>query len=69
MLLFQNGSIADEFDVDLLGNLICHLPPAFLHGRMSLKAMATALPQFKLCRQLSHQQKTEIKYKILEFYG
>ncbi|NXG92809.1 OTOAN protein, partial [Stercorarius parasiticus] len=64
-----NGSIADEFDVDLLGNLICHLPPAFLHGKMSLKAMATALPQFKLCRQLSHQQKTEIKYKLLEFYG
>ncbi|NXY67210.1 OTOAN protein, partial [Glareola pratincola] len=65
----MNGSIADEFDVDLLGNLICHLPPAFLHGRMSLKAMATALPQFKLCRQLGHQQKTEIKYKLLEFYG
>ncbi|NXW28964.1 OTOAN protein, partial [Phaetusa simplex] len=64
-----NGSIADEFDVDLLGNLICHLPPAFLHVRMSLQAMATALPQFKLCRQLSHQQKTEIKYKLLEFYG
>ncbi|XP_042684082.1 otoancorin isoform X2 [Centrocercus urophasianus] len=64
-----NGSIADEYDVDLLGNLICHLPPAFLHGRMSLKAMATALHQFKLCRQLSHEQKTEIKYKLLELYG
>ncbi|NXW00744.1 OTOAN protein, partial [Fregetta grallaria] len=64
-----NGSIADEYDVDLLGNLICHLPPAFLHGRMSLKATATALHQFKLCRQLSHEQKTEIKYKLLELYG
>ncbi|XP_021267018.1 otoancorin isoform X1 [Numida meleagris] len=64
-----NGSIADEYDVDLLGNLICHLPPAFLHGRMSLKAMAAALHQFKLCRQLSHEQKTEIKYKLLELYG
>ncbi|NWQ88395.1 OTOAN protein, partial [Burhinus bistriatus] len=64
-----NGSIADEYDVDLLGNLICHLPPAFLHGRMSLKAMATALHQFKLCQQLSHEQKTEIKYKLLELYG
>ncbi|XP_031411689.1 otoancorin [Meleagris gallopavo] len=64
-----NGSIADEYDVDLLGNLICHLPPAFLHGRMSLKAMATALHQFKLCRQLSHEQKTEIKYKLLKLYG
>ncbi|NXX57752.1 OTOAN protein, partial [Scopus umbretta] len=64
-----NGTIADEYDVDLLGNLICHLPPAFLHGRMSLKAMATALHQFKLCQQLSHEQKTEIKYKLLELYS
>ncbi|NXP29489.1 OTOAN protein, partial [Scytalopus superciliaris] len=64
-----NGSIADEYDVDLLGNLICHLPPAFLQGRVSLKAMATALHQFKLCQQLSHEQKTEIKYKLLELYG
>ncbi|XP_032053646.1 otoancorin [Aythya fuligula] len=64
-----NGSIADEYDVDLLGNLICHLPPTFLHDRMSLKAMAAALHQFKLCQQLSHEQKTEIKYKLLELYG
>ncbi|KAF1612269.1 UNVERIFIED_CONTAM: Otoancorin, partial [Eudyptes pachyrhynchus] len=64
-----NGPIADEYDVDLLGNLICHLPPAFLRSRMSLKAMATALYQFKLCQQLSHEQKTEIKYKLLELYG
>ncbi|RMC17709.1 hypothetical protein DUI87_05373 [Hirundo rustica rustica] len=64
-----NSSIADEYDVDLLGNLICHLPPAFLHGRMSLKAMAAALPQFKLCQQLSHEQTTEIKYQLLQLYG
>ncbi|XP_067162218.1 otoancorin [Apteryx mantelli] len=64
-----NGSIADEYDVDLLGNLICHLPPASIRGRMSPKAMAIALHQFKLCRQLSHEQKIEIKYKLLELYG
>ncbi|NWW34242.1 OTOAN protein, partial [Panurus biarmicus] len=64
-----NSSIADEYDVDLLGNLICHLSPAFLHGRMSLKAMAAALHQFKLCQQLSHEQKTEIKYQLLQLYG
>ncbi|NXO69026.1 OTOAN protein, partial [Phainopepla nitens] len=64
-----SSSIADEYDVDLLGNLICHLPPAFLHGSMSLKAMAAALHQFKLCQQLSHEQKTEIKYKLLQLYG
>ncbi|NXP35077.1 OTOAN protein, partial [Leiothrix lutea] len=64
-----NSSIADEYDVDLLGNLICHLPPAFLHGRMSLKAMAAALHRFKVCQQLSHEQMTEIKYQLLQFYG
>ncbi|NWY14612.1 OTOAN protein, partial [Aphelocoma coerulescens] len=64
-----NSSIADEYDVDLLGNLICYLPAAFLHGRMSLKAMAAALHQFKLCQELSHEQKTEIKYKLLQLYG
>ncbi|NXB59233.1 OTOAN protein, partial [Struthidea cinerea] len=64
-----NSSIADEYDVDLLGNLICHLPAAFLHGRMSLKAMAAALHQFKLCQELSHEQKTEIKYKLLQLFG
>ncbi|NXO88419.1 OTOAN protein, partial [Certhia brachydactyla] len=64
-----NSSIADEYDVDLLGNLICHLPPAFLHVRMSLKAMAAALHQFRLCQQLSHEQEMEIKYKLLQLYG
>ncbi|NXP45460.1 OTOAN protein, partial [Heliornis fulica] len=64
-----NGSIADEYDVDLLGNLICHLPPAFLRGRVSLKAMASALQQLRLCQQLNHEQKAEIKYKLLELYG
>ncbi|NXJ21270.1 OTOAN protein, partial [Dicrurus megarhynchus] len=64
-----NSSIADEYDVDLLGNLICHLPAAFLHGRMSLKAMVAALHQFKLCQELSPEQKTEIKYKLLQLYG
>ncbi|KAM4764784.1 otoancorin [Cyanocitta cristata] len=64
-----NSSIADEYDVDLLGNLICYLPAAFLHGRMSLKAMAAALHQFRLCQELSHEQKTEIKYKLLQLYG
>ncbi|NWW83752.1 OTOAN protein, partial [Rhynochetos jubatus] len=64
-----NGSVADEYDVDLLGNLICHLSPTFLHAGMSLKAMAAALHQFKLCQQVSHEQKTEIKYKLFELYG
>ncbi|CAM5086839.1 unnamed protein product [Natator depressus] len=64
-----NGSISDEYDVDILGNLICHLPPAIIHDGISLRAMAIALHQFRFCRQLSHEQKTEIKYRFTELYG
>uniref|UniRef100_A0A8C3SWY8 Otoancorin n=1 Tax=Chelydra serpentina TaxID=8475 RepID=A0A8C3SWY8_CHESE len=64
-----NGSISDEYDVDILGNLICHLPPAIIRDGISLRAMAIALHQFRFCRQLSHEQKTEIKYKLTELYG
>uniref|UniRef100_A0A674JBK2 Otoancorin n=1 Tax=Terrapene triunguis TaxID=2587831 RepID=A0A674JBK2_9SAUR len=64
-----NSSISDEYDVDILGNLICHLPPAIIRDGISLRAMAIALHQFRFCRQLSHEQKTEIKYKLTELYG
>ncbi|KYO30634.1 methyltransferase-like protein 9 isoform D [Alligator mississippiensis] len=64
-----NGSIDDEYDVDVLGNLICHLPPAAIRGGMALQAMAAALHQFKFCHQLSHEQKTEIKSRLIELYG
>ncbi|XP_044835628.1 otoancorin [Mauremys mutica] len=64
-----NGSISDEYDVDILGNLICHLPPVIIRDGISLRAMAIALHQFRFCRQLSHEQKTEIKYKLTELYG
>uniref|UniRef100_A0A8C4W245 Otoancorin n=1 Tax=Gopherus evgoodei TaxID=1825980 RepID=A0A8C4W245_9SAUR len=64
-----NGSISDEYDMDILGNLICHLPPATIRDGISLRAMAIALHQFRFCRQLSHEQKTEIKYRLTELYG
>ncbi|XP_019397721.1 PREDICTED: otoancorin [Crocodylus porosus] len=64
-----NGSIDDEYDVDVLGNLICQLPPAAIRGGMSLQAMAVALHRFKFCHQLSHEQKTEIKSRLIELYG
>uniref|UniRef100_A0A8D0G9M9 Otoancorin n=1 Tax=Sphenodon punctatus TaxID=8508 RepID=A0A8D0G9M9_SPHPU len=38
--LFQNVSIGDEYDVDVLGNLICHLPPAIIRGWITPRAMA-----------------------------
>uniref|UniRef100_A0A8C8VEM5 Otoancorin n=1 Tax=Pelusios castaneus TaxID=367368 RepID=A0A8C8VEM5_9SAUR len=64
-----NGSIHDEYDVDILGNLICHLPPVIIREGISLRAMVIALHRFSFCQQLSDEQKTEIKYKLTELYG
>uniref|UniRef100_A0ACB8FKT0 Uncharacterized protein n=1 Tax=Sphaerodactylus townsendi TaxID=933632 RepID=A0ACB8FKT0_9SAUR len=64
-----NGSLVDEYDIDLLGNLICHLPAALICDGISLETLVTALHQFRLCRQLSHEQKLEIKHRLIEIYG
>ncbi|XP_060138778.1 otoancorin [Zootoca vivipara] len=64
-----NGSAIDEYDIDLLGNLVCHLPPAFICEGISREAMATALHQFGLCHHLSDDQKTEIKHRLIELHG
>ncbi|XP_015281673.1 PREDICTED: otoancorin [Gekko japonicus] len=67
--LFQNGSLVDEYDIDFLGNLICHLPPAFICDGISLETMTTALHQFRHCQHLNHEQKMEIKHRLIEIYG
>ncbi|XP_078521261.1 otoancorin isoform X2 [Lissotriton helveticus] len=64
-----NGSVGDDYDVDLLGKLICHLSPALIQSNISPKAMATAIQQFKLCEKLSMTQKIQIKNKLIEMYG
>ncbi|KAL8175493.1 UNVERIFIED_CONTAM: hypothetical protein K2H54_026580, partial [Gekko kuhli] len=64
-----NGSLVDEYDIDFLGNLICHLPPAFICDGISRETMTTALHQFRQCPHLNQEQKMEIKHRLIEIYG
>ena len=66
---FQNDSVADEYTVDILGNLLCHLPAAVIHHGMSPRAWATALYSLRDCPDLSPQQKAAVKLRLLEQYG
>ncbi|XP_029433081.1 otoancorin [Rhinatrema bivittatum] len=64
-----NGSLADEYDVDLLGKLICHLPPRLVQGVVTRRAAEAVIQSFRACKKLSEEQKAEIKAKLLELYG
>ncbi|XP_037360454.1 otoancorin isoform X2 [Talpa occidentalis] len=63
-----NNSIADEFDVDILGNLLCHLPADIIHG-VSSRAWATALHSLRDCPDLSSEQKAAVRSRLLEQHG
>uniref|UniRef100_A0A8D2JJC7 Otoancorin n=1 Tax=Varanus komodoensis TaxID=61221 RepID=A0A8D2JJC7_VARKO len=65
----MNGSVADEYDIDLLGSLICHLPAAFVCEGISLEAGATALDRFRSCQHLGYNHKMEIKHRLMELHG
>ncbi|XP_054849650.1 otoancorin [Eublepharis macularius] len=64
-----NGSLVDEYDIDLLGKLICHLPPTLICDGISLETMATILHQFRHCQHLNYEQKMEIKHRLIDIYG
>ncbi|XP_057606122.1 otoancorin isoform X2 [Hippopotamus amphibius kiboko] len=64
-----NNSIADEYTVDILGNLLCHLPAAIIHRGVSPRAWATALHGLRDCPALSPQQKAAVRLRLLEQYG
>ncbi|KAM6423850.1 otoancorin [Liasis olivaceus] len=64
-----NGSVADEYSVDLLGNLLCHLSPAFICDRVSPEVMAVILHRYGQCLHLSYEQKMEIKQRLIELHG
>ncbi|XP_062999186.1 otoancorin [Elgaria multicarinata webbii] len=64
-----NGSVVDEYDIDLLGNLICHLPPAFICEGVSMETVAAALHRFGQCQHLSYEHKTEIERRLTELHG
>ncbi|XP_068103416.1 otoancorin [Hyperolius riggenbachi] len=63
-----NGSVADVYQLDRLGSLICHLSPNTIRDGIH-SVIATAVNQLKACSNLSHEQNQEIKYRILQYYG
>ncbi|XP_047570614.1 otoancorin [Lutra lutra] len=64
-----NNSIADEYAVDIVGKLLCHLPAAVLHRGVSARAWATALPTLRDCPELSPEQKAAVRLRLLEQCG
>ncbi|XP_026371382.2 otoancorin [Ursus arctos] len=64
-----NNSIADEYAVDIVGKLLCHLPAAVLHRGVSARAWATALHGLRACPDLSPEQKAAVRLRLLEQHG
>ncbi|XP_045632400.1 otoancorin [Ursus americanus] len=64
-----NNSIADEYAVDIMGKLLCHLPAAVLHRGVSARAWATALHGLRVCPDLSPEQKAAVRLRLLEQHG
>ncbi|XP_025772433.1 otoancorin [Puma concolor] len=64
-----NNSIADEFMVDIVGDLLCHLPAATIHHGVSPRAWATALHRLQDCPHLSPEQKAAVRLRLLEQQG
>uniref|UniRef100_D4A6R6 Otoancorin n=2 Tax=Rattus norvegicus TaxID=10116 RepID=D4A6R6_RAT len=64
-----DGVIADEYTVDIVGNLLCHLPASFIERGISPRAWATALHGLRSCRALSSGQKAAVRFRLLEQWG
>ncbi|XP_016078232.1 PREDICTED: otoancorin [Miniopterus natalensis] len=64
-----NNSIADEYTVDIVGNLLCHLPAAVIQHGVSPRAWATALHGLRDCPDLSPEQKAAVRLRLLEQHG
>ncbi|MBN3303872.1 OTOAN protein, partial [Amia calva] len=61
--------VRDEYDVDTLGRLLCHLPPDTIRAHIAAPALSAALRQFRSCPRLSQEQKDAIKSKLAQLYG
>ncbi|XP_007951385.1 otoancorin [Orycteropus afer afer] len=66
---FQNDVIADEYAVDMVGNLLCHLPAAIIDRGIAPRAWATALHGLRDCTDLSSEQKAAVRRRLLEQRG
>ncbi|KAM3916062.1 otoancorin [Leptodactylus fuscus] len=64
-----NNSVTDVYQLDILGNLICHLSPSIIESGLSSSVIETALNQLKTCSDLSQEQNKAIRSRIREYYG
>nr|KAF6441725.1 otoancorin [Rousettus aegyptiacus] len=64
-----NDAVADEYTVDIVGNLLCRLPAAIIHHGVSSRAWATALHGLRGCPDLSPEQKAAVRLRLLEQSG
>ncbi|XP_006872014.1 PREDICTED: otoancorin isoform X2 [Chrysochloris asiatica] len=64
-----DNSIADEYAVDMVGNLLCHLPAAIIDRGITPRAWATALHNLRDCVDLSPEQKAAVRRRLLEQHG
>uniref|UniRef100_A0A3B3S209 Otoancorin n=1 Tax=Paramormyrops kingsleyae TaxID=1676925 RepID=A0A3B3S209_9TELE len=56
--------IRDEYAVDVLGTLLCHLPPTALRAHLSLAALPAALQYLRRCAHLTADQRAAIRGKL-----
>ncbi|XP_018617000.1 otoancorin isoform X2 [Scleropages formosus] len=64
----SNG-IRDEYDVDALGKLLCHLPPTALRDQLTLAALPAALRQLQACVHLTADQRAQVRRKLVQLHG
>ncbi|EGW13927.1 Otoancorin [Cricetulus griseus] len=64
-----DGVISDEYTVDIVGKLLCHLPATFIERGISPRAWATTLHGLRGCTALSSEQKAAVKFRLLEQWG
>ncbi|XP_058537074.1 otoancorin [Ochotona princeps] len=64
-----DNSVADDYTVDIVGHLLCHLPAAMISTGISPKAWATALHTLRGCLDLSPEQKVAMRLRLLQEFG
>ncbi|XP_021093165.1 otoancorin isoform X2 [Heterocephalus glaber] len=64
-----DNSLADEYIMDIVGNLLCHLPATFIERGISPRAWATAVHVLRDCPDLSPEQKAGVRLRLLEQSG
>uniref|UniRef100_A0A8D2JTL5 Otoancorin n=1 Tax=Sciurus vulgaris TaxID=55149 RepID=A0A8D2JTL5_SCIVU len=60
-----DDSLADEYTVDIVGNLLCHLPATIIERGISPRAWAAALHGLGDCPDLSPEQKAAVRLRLL----